>query len=226
MKQKRKIGELIKEEVEKKGLSAEDFGNEIFCSRTYVYKIYKKASIDTALLARISTALGRDFFRNISEDMALSGVDDEKAQQEIYNRMAVTQFLEVVPDLLGRLGKPSAIFVASRPSDFPSEWPMPDYYIGEFSPLLLFSVGDTMRDKIRNIYNEDIKCMYNIIPYTEEKDGITANLIKMNCNGPDMLDIKLDYKTEQEWEKLFRFIFDNIVKGRNELINKYEICWK
>ena len=226
MKENKKIGELIKEEGDKQGLSAEEFAKLISCKRQNVYKIYKKNSLDTALLGRISNVLGKNFFLDISKDITLSGVDDEKALQEIYNRMAVSQFMEVVPDILGRLGHPTAIFIMSRPADYPSDMPMPDYYIGEYSPIISFSVGDTMRDKLRRKYKEDKSYPSSrIISYTEEQDGLRADLVKMECYGPDILDIKLDYKTEQEWESLLRLVFSNFIKGKNKVVSKYDIIY-
>lgn len=223
---KTNIGELIKEEVDKQGMSVEKFAEMISCSRKHVYKIYKRTSIDTALLGRISNVLGRNFFLEISKDLTLSGVDDEDAQEEIYNRMAVSQFLEVVPDILGRLGHPAVIFVTSRPDGYPADIPMPNYFIGAFSPIMAFSIGMTFRDKLRDKYKEEeVFPSDRIISYTEEKYGFRADLIKMCCDGPDILDIKLDYKTERQWEQLFRFLFNNIVKGENKVISKYDVIY-
>lgn len=214
MKENRSIGELIKEEVDKQGIPAEEFAELISCSRKNVYKIYKRTSIDTALLGRISNALGRDFFLEISKDMTLSGVDDKNAQEEISNRMAVSQFMEVVPNVLTRLGYPTAIFIISRPLNYPNDAPIPDYCIGEYSPIIYFSVGETFHDKLRKKYKEEESFFSSrIISYTEEKVGLRADLIKMECDGPDVLDIKLDYKTEREWEDLLRFVFSNIIKA-------------
>lgn len=39
------------------------------CSRANVYKIFKKYSVDTDMLARISTILNFDFFSLYSEDI-------------------------------------------------------------------------------------------------------------------------------------------------------------
>ena len=39
----------------------------IYCDRTNIHKIYKKDSIDTELLYKISRALDHDFFQELSQ---------------------------------------------------------------------------------------------------------------------------------------------------------------
>ena len=68
------IGQLIKEEVERQGLSAKKFGEIICCERANVYKIYERSSLDTAQLGLISRALNHNFFVDIANNQMLSGV--------------------------------------------------------------------------------------------------------------------------------------------------------
>lgn len=63
------IGQLIKEQVEKQGKTVVWFANELSCSRTNIYKIYEKSSIDTSLLLRISSILEYDFFSAYTEKL-------------------------------------------------------------------------------------------------------------------------------------------------------------
>lgn len=51
------IGDKIKEEVTKRGLSITEFAKLINKSRNYVYAIFEKDTIDTGLLSDISIAL-------------------------------------------------------------------------------------------------------------------------------------------------------------------------
>lgn len=60
------IGQLIKEQVEIQGKSVVWFARQLSYSRTNVYKIYEKSSIDTKVLLRISAILHYDFFENYS----------------------------------------------------------------------------------------------------------------------------------------------------------------
>ena len=61
------IGKLIRQEVERQGLTVVGFAHMLGCSRTNAYKIFDHTSIDTAQLLRISTLLHVDFFRLYSE---------------------------------------------------------------------------------------------------------------------------------------------------------------
>ncbi|MBE6341610.1 MAG: XRE family transcriptional regulator [Bacteroidales bacterium] len=66
------IGKLIREELKRQERSVTWFARHLNCERTNVYNIFKRDSIDTALLARISTILNRDFFRDLSESTTTS----------------------------------------------------------------------------------------------------------------------------------------------------------
>lgn len=48
------------------------FAKRLSCSRTNVYKIFEKYSIDTEMLAKISIILDFDFFDLYSEEMRRS----------------------------------------------------------------------------------------------------------------------------------------------------------
>lgn len=63
------IGELIKAKLDEKGLTAMWLAEQIPCKRANVYKIFKKTSIDTELLYRISIVLEFDFFQYFSLEM-------------------------------------------------------------------------------------------------------------------------------------------------------------
>ena len=57
------IGNLIKQQLEEQGRSVVWFARKLSYSRTNVYKIFEKPSIDTNLLLRISSILNYDFFK-------------------------------------------------------------------------------------------------------------------------------------------------------------------
>lgn len=61
------IGQRIEDELHKRGLSVSWFAEQLCCSRTNVYKIFEKSSVDTELLLRISSILQCDFFQCYSE---------------------------------------------------------------------------------------------------------------------------------------------------------------
>ena len=63
------VGKLIKEKLDEKGLSAMWLAERIPCRRANVYKIFKKSSIDTELLLRISVVLKFDFSQYFTEEL-------------------------------------------------------------------------------------------------------------------------------------------------------------
>lgn len=63
------IGQIIKEELDKQGLSAGWLAKELGCNRSSIYRCLSRNSIDTALLADISRVLGRDFFKDLSNNL-------------------------------------------------------------------------------------------------------------------------------------------------------------
>lgn len=60
------IGRLIEEELHRQEHTVTWFARKLYCDRTNAYKIFKKQSIDTELLLRISIILKCDFFRYYS----------------------------------------------------------------------------------------------------------------------------------------------------------------
>lgn len=61
------IGTLIREELQRQERTVAWFARKLSCDRSNVYRLFQKHSIDTALLARISAVLGRDFFLDLSK---------------------------------------------------------------------------------------------------------------------------------------------------------------
>ncbi len=61
------IGQLIKIELERQERTPTWLAKKINCDRTNIYRIFNRESIDTALLSRISTALNRNFFEDLSQ---------------------------------------------------------------------------------------------------------------------------------------------------------------
>lgn len=63
------IGKRIEEELRLQERSVTWFANKLYCDRTNVYKIFRKQSIDTELLLRISAILNHDFFTDYSSEL-------------------------------------------------------------------------------------------------------------------------------------------------------------
>lgn len=64
------IGELIKEELKRQERSISWFARQLSCDRSNVYRILQKNSIDTNILARISTILNHNFFEDLSKNIS------------------------------------------------------------------------------------------------------------------------------------------------------------
>ena len=56
------IGSLIKKELEKQERTVSWFARKLCCDRSNVYKLFKRSTIDTELLLRVSQILHYDFF--------------------------------------------------------------------------------------------------------------------------------------------------------------------
>lgn len=69
------IGSIIKKKFDELGISVSWFAKELCCDRTNVYSIFKRESIDTSLLVKISLILKHDFFKYYSQDI---GVDSKE----------------------------------------------------------------------------------------------------------------------------------------------------
>ena len=63
------IGSIIKKRFDEQGLSASWFAKQLCCDRTNIYSIFKRESIDTILLVKISIILKHDFFKYYSNDI-------------------------------------------------------------------------------------------------------------------------------------------------------------
>lgn len=63
------IGEIIKQEYEKSGLTISQFARMINKERTVVYNLFKRQYIDTDLLFQICMVLNVDLFRLFSEKL-------------------------------------------------------------------------------------------------------------------------------------------------------------
>lgn len=63
------IGRIIEQVFHDQGRSASWFAEQLHCDRTNVYSIFKRESIDTALLVRISNILQHNFFQYYIQEL-------------------------------------------------------------------------------------------------------------------------------------------------------------
>ncbi|MBR2862207.1 MAG: XRE family transcriptional regulator [Bacteroidaceae bacterium] len=64
------IGHRIQQVLREQERSATWFADKLCYTRSNVYKIFDRSSIDTFLLRRISKILNHDFFEDLSEDIS------------------------------------------------------------------------------------------------------------------------------------------------------------
>lgn len=62
------IGRNIRKKLKEDGHSVTWFAEQICCTRTHVYKIFNRSSIDTEVLIRICQVLNHDFFEDMSKE--------------------------------------------------------------------------------------------------------------------------------------------------------------
>ena len=194
------IGQLIKDEVRRQDLPINDFADRICCSRKNVYDIFKKSSIHLDQLARISRVLNRNFFEELARDPSLIDIDSEEAIREMENRRAVSQFMEVVPGVLQKLQK-QPIITFGRPLGLDDDVDLPDFMLTECSIPIVFTAGGFISEKYK------ANSVFEIKAY-ENSEGIKIYSMINTFIGSQMIDVKLDYKTEDEWEKTLRFVFE------------------
>lgn len=63
------IGHLIRQELRRQDRTPSWLARKINCERTNIYDIFERASINTELLIKISTVLGKDFFAIYSREL-------------------------------------------------------------------------------------------------------------------------------------------------------------
>jgi hypothetical protein len=98
---------------------------------------------------------------------------------------------------LKEIGKSNAIILGDLPDD--PECPVPDFMLPDY--IISFTIGNTFKERFgRN-------SLLLIETVTNEK-GIEVEVLTNMLNQTKSLNIKLDYKTEEEWRDTMTFAFD------------------
>jgi len=192
------IGELIELEVRRQGISITGFAEMICCQRNNVYDIFKRDNIDIKLLKNISTLLKRNFFRELAEAPELI-TDKEETADEEKNRKAVSQFLEVVPDVLHKLGKSPAIVFCKMSEDEQANRKLPDFGLPDY--FITFTIGETLKERVGE------NPVLPITPVSNNSDNkveVCQNVVYDSV----CVNITLDFKTEEEWNDILNFAFE------------------
>lgn len=193
------IGKIIEKKVRKQGIGIKNFAHLIGCERGNVYDIFKRSKIDTIQLKRICEVLNHNFFQDLANDLDLI---DEKDDLEKEN--AVSQFHKVVPEILHELNKDATIIQGDLPED--STISVPDYVLGSY--FITFTVGETFKERATENPLLPIETITN-------ENGIEVELINNILHNTKTINIKIDYKTKEQWYNTLVFAF--------ELYEKYNI---
>lgn len=192
------IGELIELEVRRQGISITGFAEMICCQRNNVYDIFKRDNIDIKLLKNISTLLKRNFFRELAEAPELI-TDKKETTDEEKNRKAVSQFLEVVPDVLHKLGKSPAIVFCKMSEDEQANRKLPDFGLPDY--FITFTIGETLKERVGG---------NPVLPITpvSNNSGKKVEVCQNVVYDSVCVNIALDFKTEEEWSDILNFAFE------------------
>lgn len=208
MSKMKKIGDLIQNEVRRQQISVTDFAKMINCQRNNVYNIFERSTIYVDQLALISRKLKHNFFVDIVNDPTLIDIDSEEAIQEMENRRARSQFIEVVPEVLKQLNK-QPIISFGQPLELGDVDDLPDFMLTDY--FIAFTVGSFMAEKPQ--YKSSPFFEFQLF---ESNDGIKVYLMTNTFTGSRLIDVKIDYKTEEEWKKTLAFIFETFFNDHEQ----------
>lgn len=198
----RTIGELIENEVRRQQISIPKFAEMICCQRNNVYDIFKRNNMDILQLKQISKVLNRNFFKELAEDLELIN-DDEDTEKDIMKRKAVSQFFNVVPDVLRKLGKRQTIVFSRLDEPGYEDCPTPDYLLPDY--FISFTECETLKERIGEC------AILPIVPILNE-DGCMVEVCTNVIYGSIFVNLKLDYKTSDEWSRNLAFAFEVYAK--------------
>lgn len=171
----------------------------ICCERNNVYNIFQRCKIDIILLKRISQVLNHNFFEDLAKDEDLI-IEDEETEEEKMNQKAVYQFFDVVPDVLNEMGLDAQIMFTRLEDhkDF-DKCPTPDFALVPY--FITLSIGNTMKERIGENPILPISVITN-------EDGCEIEVCQNKLYNSVDVNIKLDYKTREEWYKTLIFAFE------------------
>lgn len=200
------IGDLINEEVRRQEMPVTKFAKEINCQRNNVYDIFNRSNMDIDLLKRISKVLGVNFFQKIADDLDLVCEEADNVNQQ--EQKAVSQFLDVVPKLLEKMGKNAAIFMGNPcPSDIDSDC-LPDFCLPDYS--ISFTYGKTLEERM----GANRFLSFEVV---RKNAGCEVETCFNKCTSLQTVNIQLTYKTEEQWAEILEFAFEVVSKWRTKI---------
>ena len=74
------IGKIIKQVIDQKGMTTSEFARRLCTTNQNAHDIYKRSSIDTALLERIGEILEHDFFQYYVNPTSIEVTEKKKTR--------------------------------------------------------------------------------------------------------------------------------------------------
>lgn len=193
------IGKLIEKEVRKQQIPITEFARLICCQRNNVYDIFKRSKIDILQLKQISKVLRRNFFKELADDLELIN-EEEMSGADVKRQKAVSQFFEVVPNILCEMGKPSTIIFCKLDEPGYEDCATPDFGLPDY--FITFTIGDTLKERIGNNLTLPIGVVHDSANNCEVEVCTNVDY------GSVCVNVKLDYKTQDEWRKVLLLAFE------------------
>lgn len=194
------IGQLIENEVRKQGWIIKDFAERICCTRTNVYDIFNRNKMDVAQLAHISKILKHNFFKDLAKNLELADANNPEIEKDLQDRRAVAQFFDVMPKVLKNLHIETNIVMPIMQNEFND--PLPDYGLTDYA--IFFTLGERLYDR----FNKDnIGCFD--VQTVIATGGTPVDIWHNTLNHTWFVDIKLDFKTEEQWGNTILYLLDN-----------------
>lgn len=203
MKQRIKIGELIRLQVDKAGIPIKDFAKRMDKTRSVAYNIFEREDMSTDIVRKASDLLGHNFFQDLAKEYNVSHESKDDLENE---PKAVAQFFKVVPVILREMGRDSQIIF-----DEDEEHVTPDLILPQYN--ITFTKGDTYKERIGD------NCLIKIFEERSKSNSVIELVDVLDKAG--CINIKLDYKTKEEWRDVLEFAFSIIDQSLAEYYQKH-----
>ncbi len=199
------IGKRIENEVRKQEWDITKFADAICCKRNNVYNIFKRNNMDIQLLARISKVLKHNYFKDLSDDPELVDLSMRESEKDKSEVKAVSQFFEIMPDVLTRIGMRNCITFNKNEMVGENSVAFPDIILPGY--LVCFTIGMRWIDKA-NILKNPLFAVQTLM----SPDNVPIDIVENTLFGSVFIDIELDYKSEKLWENTMSFVKDNCLQ--------------
>ena len=153
-----------------------------------------------AQLQLISKVLNHNFFADLAENPEIVDPSIPEVKKDLLNRRAVAQFFDVMPKVLKNLDIETNIVVPIMKNEFND--PLPDYGLSDYA--IFFTLGERLLDRFTPTNSECFEVQTEVA-YQNHIVDIWHNKVYNSW----FVDVKLDYKTEQEWGEILVYLLDH-----------------